>query len=421
MEKQFQETKSLLMKEREEAVKKAAEQVPNVQEVPVLDDELMSKLTVENEQLKEAVCSLENKIDEAEKKLEETSKLDQAPVNDYELINKLAAENEQFKLIIDSTKKKNDETEKKFEEMNKLNQVPASDNELINKLVAENEQLKELVSSLEKKIDESEKKLEEMSKLNEVPCSDNELGIISSLEKKIDETEKTCAETSNRSVEFASDNELINKLTVENEQLRYSLASQGTISSLEQKNDETVKKFEEASKLSEERLKQEFPSGTPRKAFGTESLRKSQMERQRELADSLIKWVAGDVGFSQGKPVAASTIYKCLLHWKSFEADRTNVFDRLTELISSAFQNSDKNNHLAYWLSNTSTLLFLLQRSFKGSKDWKPPQPPTFFGRMAQGFRSSPSSANIQVDIVRSVEAKQPALLFKQQLTAYVH
>ena len=58
----------------------------------------------------------------------------------------------------------------------------------------------------------------------------------------------------------------------------------------------------------------------------------------QELSDFLIKCVSGDVGFSQGKPVAAFTMYKCLLHWKSFEEERTNVFDRLTELISSAFQ-----------------------------------------------------------------------------------
>lgn len=39
----------------------------------------------------------------------------------------------------------------------------------------------------------------------------------------------------------------------------------------------------------------------------------------------------------------------------------------------------------------------------------------------SQGFRSS--SANLSVgpiDVVRQVEAKYPALLFKQQLTAYV-
>lgn len=45
----------------------------------------------------------------------------------------------------------------------------------------------------------------------------------------------------------------------------------------------------------------------------------------------------------------------------------------------------------------------------------------TFYG---QGFRSSPSSANLAAAAaaatVRQVEAKYPALLFKQQLTAYV-
>lgn len=52
MEKQFQETKTLLEKERAEVIKITAEQVPIVQEVPVFDDELMRKLTIENEQLK---------------------------------------------------------------------------------------------------------------------------------------------------------------------------------------------------------------------------------------------------------------------------------------------------------------------------------------------------------------------------------
>lgn len=42
-----------------------------------------------------------------------------------------------------------------------------------------------------------------------------------------------------------------------------------------------------------------------------------------------------------------------------------------------------------------------------------------------QGFRSSPSTVNLAaaaaaLETVRQVEAKYPALLFKQQLTAYV-
>lgn len=45
-----------------------------------------------------------------------------------------------------------------------------------------------------------------------------------------------------------------------------------------------------------------------------------------------------DLGFSQEKPVAAFTIYKCLLHWGLFEAEKTSVFDRLIQLIGSAIE-----------------------------------------------------------------------------------
>lgn len=58
----------------------------------------------------------------------------------------------------------------------------------------------------------------------------------------------------------------------------------------------------------------------------------------QESVDALINCIMKDVGFSQGKPVAAFTIYKCLLHWKSFEAERTSVFDRLIQMIGSAIE-----------------------------------------------------------------------------------
>lgn len=58
----------------------------------------------------------------------------------------------------------------------------------------------------------------------------------------------------------------------------------------------------------------------------------------QEDVDALMNCVMKDIGFSQGKPVAAFTIYKCLLHWKSFEAERTSVFDRLINMIGSAIE-----------------------------------------------------------------------------------
>ncbi|KAK6929670.1 Dilute domain, partial [Dillenia turbinata] len=134
-----------------------------------------------------------------------------------------------------------------------------------------------------------------------------------------------------------------------------------------------------------------------------------------ENVDMLIKCVTEDLGYSQGKPVAAFTIYKCLLHWKSFEAERTSVFDRLIQMIGSTMENPDSNEHMAYWLSNTSTLLFLLQRSLKDALNLLRDDAVCVYG-----FRSSLSSSNLSADVVRQVEAKYPALLFKQQLTAYV-
>ncbi|KAK6929671.1 Myosin, N-terminal, SH3-like, partial [Dillenia turbinata] len=74
MQLQFQETKQLLFEERE-AAKKLAEQTPSVQEVPVIDNEIVDKLTAENEKLKALVSSLEKKIDETERKYEESNRL----------------------------------------------------------------------------------------------------------------------------------------------------------------------------------------------------------------------------------------------------------------------------------------------------------------------------------------------------------
>ncbi|KHG09982.1 Unconventional myosin-Vb [Gossypium arboreum] len=163
-------------------------------------------------------------------------------------------------------------------------------------------------------------------------------------------------------------------------------------------------------------------SSGPSTRLGREDskLRRSQTEKQQpESVDDLLKCVAQNLGFSQEKPVAAFTIYKCLLHWKSFEAEKTSVFDRLIEVMGSALEDQDNNDHMAYWLSNTSSLLFLLQRSLKASGSMqKPPAGASFFARMTKSFRSS--SANLQAGVLSQVEAKYPALLFKQQLSAYV-
>ncbi|XP_074572388.1 myosin-11-like isoform X2 [Curcuma longa] len=156
-------------------------------------------------------------------------------------------------------------------------------------------------------------------------------------------------------------------------------------------------------------------------------------EKQQENQELLIRCIAQDLGFAGSRPVAACITYKCLLQWRSFEVERTSVFDRIIQTIGHAIE--DNNEILAYWLSNSSMLLLLLQRTLKasGAAGMTPQRrrssSATLFGRMTQSFRGTPQGVNLAlingsltsgVDKLRQVEAKYPALLFKQQLTAYV-
>ncbi|KAG8390830.1 hypothetical protein BUALT_Bualt01G0124300 [Buddleja alternifolia] len=162
---------------------------------------------------------------------------------------------------------------------------------------------------------------------------------------------------------------------------------------------------------------------------------KSLNEKQQENQELLIRCIAQPLGFAGNRPIAACIIYKCLLQWRSFEVERTSVFDKIIQTIGHAIEKTqDNNDMLAYWLSNASTLLLLLQRTLKasGATNMAPlrrrSSSATLFGRMSQSFRGTPQGANLSfknglpggVETLRQVEAKYPALLFKQQLTAYV-
>ncbi|KAL2900419.1 Myosin-6 [Bienertia sinuspersici] len=355
---------------------------------------------------------LEKRIraDLEEAKTQENAKL-QAALQNMEL---------QFKETKELLVKEQEAAKKVVEHVPIIQEVPVVDSVLMEKVTAENENLKALVSSLEKKIDETEKKFEETSKVSE-------------------ERLKQALDAESKMIKLKTDmqrlEEKIFDMESENKILRQQSLLSAPLGSVLEKTPMSVnQKLPNGHSASEDSRVNESQSATPAKKLDFESEHKfgrSQIERQQENVDALIHCVTKNIGFNQGKPVAAFTIYKCLLHWKSFEAERTSVFDRLIQMFGSAIENQDDNNeHLAYWLSNTSALLFLLQRSLKasgaagGAAQRKPPPPTSLFGRMTMGFRSSPSSASLSaaaaLDSVRQVEAKYPALLFKQQLTAYV-
>ncbi|CAI7855727.1 unnamed protein product, partial [Closterium sp. NIES-53] len=179
-----------------------------------------------------------------------------------------------------------------------------------------------------------------------------------------------------------------------------------------------------------------------------------QSERHSQEQEALLKALsATSLGYSNKRPLAACTVYKCLLHWRAFEAERTSIFDRINRTIRSAVEEDDKAlaalgsggvlsgggglggksmGRLAYWLSNTSCLLVLLQRTLKASGGGqagpsgrrRSAQGGGTSGRMAQmgpqmGYPPSPPLPDGSSSL-KLVEAKYPALLFRQQLTAYV-
>ncbi|XP_021770214.1 myosin-9-like [Chenopodium quinoa] len=162
---------------------------------------------------------------------------------------------------------------------------------------------------------------------------------------------------------------------------------------------------------------------------------KALNDKQQENQDLLIRCIAQQLGFSEDRPIAACIIYKCLRHWRSFEVERTSIFDRIIQTIGHAIEAQDNNDLLAYWLSNTSYLLLLLQRTLKaGGAAGMPPQrrrpSAGLFRNLTLTFRGIPrgvdlssleSETNGGTDgSLNQIEAKYPALLFKQQLTAYV-
>ncbi|CAL5065850.1 unnamed protein product [Urochloa decumbens] len=279
------------------------------------------------------------------------------------------------------------------------------DTTLVDKLTAENENLKALVGSLETKIDETEQKFEEMKKAREEWMKKAADG-----ESKINELTNT----------MQSFQEKLTTMEAENQLLRQQALLRTPVRTIPE-NSSPKSKLTNGSPRSE----QTTPHGTPPapKEYGSFAQpRASFFERQHESIDALINCVSENIGFSEGKPVAAITIYKCLVHWKIFEAEKTSVFDRLIQIFGSAMQKHDSNEDLAYWLSNSSTLLIMLQKSLKaagsiGTSPQKRPQTQSsFLGRMV--FRSS--SITVDMDLVRQIEAKYPAFLFKQQLTAFV-
>uniref|UniRef100_A0A5B7APN9 Putative myosin-9-like n=1 Tax=Davidia involucrata TaxID=16924 RepID=A0A5B7APN9_DAVIN len=296
--------------------------------------------------------------------------------------------------------------------------VLVQDTEKIETLTAEVENLMTMLQSEKQRADDSERKCAETQESSE----ENR--------KKLEETERRVHQLQD------SLNRLEEKLTnleSENKVLRQQALNMAQNNKFVSGRSRSIVQRAESAKTTVDLHSASINSREHMEV--EERPQKSLNDKQQEYQDLLIRCIAQHLGFSRDRPVAACIIYKCLRQWRSFEVERTSIFDRIIQTIGHAIETQDNNDILAYWLSNASTLLLLLQRTLKaGGAAGMTPQhrrssSATLFGRMTQSFRGTPQGVNLSfangeltggVDTLRQVEAKYPALLFKQQLTAYL-
>ncbi|KAH9622571.1 hypothetical protein KSS87_016458 [Heliosperma pusillum] len=228
--------------------------------------------------------------------------------------------------------------------------------------------------------------------------------------------------------------EKLTNLESENQVLRQQAVSMAPKKFLSSRSRSILQRGSESGRFADEHLRDlHSHSSNHRESEIEEKPQKFLNEKQQENQELLIRCIAQPLGFAGNRPIAACIIYKCMLHWRSFEVERTTIFDRIIQIIGHAIE--ENNDNLAYWLSNASTLLYLLQHTLKASSAAGiAPQrrrsylSVTVHGRVSQSIPGTPHGSSHSfvkdsmvsgIGSLHQVEAKYPALLFKQQLTAY--
>ncbi|XP_071684823.1 protein OPAQUE1 isoform X4 [Lolium perenne] len=152
-------------------------------------------------------------------------------------------------------------------------------------------------------------------------------------------------------------------------------------------------------------------------------LRRSRMsaDRNEEYHQLLQHCIKDDMGFKKGKPVAACIIYRCLLHWGVFETERTTIFDFIIQTINTILKTENENDIFPYWLANASALLCQLQRNVRSKGFIMAPSRSSSDPRSCEKANDavrSPLKVLGQRENMSHIDARYPAMLFKQQLTA---
>ncbi|KAK6162793.1 hypothetical protein DH2020_002634 [Rehmannia glutinosa] len=336
-----------------------------------------------------------------------------------------------------------------------IKEVPVVDNAKVEQLTNQNHELEEVITELKKRVEEFEQSYSEVEKESHARLKEAEEAQmrVSQLQETIERLEVNVSnlESENQVLrqqalaasakeDFTEEMELlrgkISDLESENKFLRSQNVVVEQIASSDDQVSLSVKELNNGYQSHNGvQVKEQHPITKDSEATPPIlTKQRSLTDRQQDNHDALIKCLLEDNRFDKNRPVAACIVYKALIQWRSFEADKTNIFDRIIHAIQSSIENQDNTKNLAYWLSTTSTLLFLIQRTIKASNTSAVASkrnrnsPITLFGRMAQvrssslitGLSSGYSGMEGNPIAKSRIEAKYPALLFKQHLTACV-
>lgn len=368
---------------------------------------LQSALQEMQEKLEEAHAAIINEKEAAKLAIEQAPpKIVEVPVVDNAKVELLTSQNEELETELGTFRTKAEDLEKKLFEVQKQSDELSRETQERDSKINE---LQEMIARLETNLSnmESENHVLRQQSLLASADDDNKTKQIESLESKIAILES------------------------ENQVLRSNPApAVQAVVNPEVIQPSVMKVLENGHQLGEPKMEEVVVP--PIKNL---SKQQSLTDRQQENHDILIKSLAEDRRYDNKRPAAACIVYKSLLHWHSFEAEKTNIFDRIIHTIRSSVENAESSGELAYWLSTTSTLLYLLQNTLKASSSsTKVPNRSrtatgNLFNIMVQNARSSSSGLGIsngysgmvgRADTASMIEAKYPAVRFKQQLTAYV-